>query len=166
MPEPARLRQALARSESAPCLNRSCENAYGRVPPGPTRSGEIVCGPAPCWIVVSLRGETAQHRAKPCPLISAKPCPLTSALFLGENLSASAGWHALVRGEDDTGGRRERHTKMGKQARHALAGHGREIPLERKRDCVHNIIDYCSKNRSHGAGWQPLGGSARPAQAE
>src|SRR5208337_93472 len=95
-----------------------------------------------------------------------EPCPLISALFLGEDLSASAGWHALVRGEDDTGGRRERHTKMGKQARHALAGHGREIPLERKRDCVHNIIDYCSKNRSHGAGWQPLGGSARPAQAE
>src|SRR5271166_6120296 len=38
---------------------------YGRVPP------HIVCGPAPCWIVVPLRGETAQHRAKPCPLI----CP-------------------------------------------------------------------------------------------
>src|SRR5271166_4107809 len=36
---------------------------YGRVPP------HIVCGPAPCWIVVPLRGETAQHRAKPCPLI-------------------------------------------------------------------------------------------------
>jgi hypothetical protein len=32
---------------------------YGRVPP------HIVCGPAPCWIVVPLRGETAQHRAKP-----------------------------------------------------------------------------------------------------
>jgi hypothetical protein len=28
-------------------------------------------GDAPCWIVVPLRGETAQHRAKPCPLI----CP-------------------------------------------------------------------------------------------
>src|SRR5208283_3973076 len=36
---------------------------YGRVPP------HIVCGPAPCWVVVPLRGETAQHRAKPCPLI-------------------------------------------------------------------------------------------------
>jgi hypothetical protein len=80
-------------------------------------------------ICPDLRGETAQHRAKPCPLISAKPCPLISALFLGEDLSASAGWHALGRGEDDTGNRRERHTKMGKQARHALAGHGREIPL-------------------------------------
>src|SRR5271167_4555430 len=32
---------------------------YGRVPP------HIVCGPAPCWIVVPLRGETAQDRAKP-----------------------------------------------------------------------------------------------------
>lgn len=29
-------------------------------------------GDAPCWIVVPLRGETAQHRAKPCPLILGK----------------------------------------------------------------------------------------------
>jgi len=47
----------------ASCLRFN--TAYGRVPPGPTRSGEIVCGPAPCWIVVPLLGETAQHRAKP-----------------------------------------------------------------------------------------------------
>ena len=33
----------------ASCLRFN--TAYGRVPPGPTRSGEIVCGPAPCWIV-------------------------------------------------------------------------------------------------------------------
>ena len=38
-------------------------SAYGRVPP------HIVCGPASCWIVVPLRGETAQNRAKPYPLI-------------------------------------------------------------------------------------------------
>jgi len=41
----------------ASCLR--FDTAYGRVPP------HIVCGPAPCWIVVPLRGETAQHRAKP-----------------------------------------------------------------------------------------------------
>jgi len=41
----------------ASCLR--FDAAHGRVPP------HIVCGPAPCWIVVPLRGETAQHRAKP-----------------------------------------------------------------------------------------------------
>ncbi len=31
--------------------NSEPHKAYGRLPPGPTRSGEIVCGPAPYWIV-------------------------------------------------------------------------------------------------------------------
>ena len=54
------------------------------------------------------------------------------------------------------------HTKMGKQARHAHAGHGREIPLERKRDCVHNVIYYCSKNRFMATASNPLAAPPGP----
>src|SRR5208337_1892001 len=43
-------------ARGASCSRRPVQ-AYGR-------------GDAPCWIVVPPRGETAQHRAKPCPLIS------------------------------------------------------------------------------------------------
>src|SRR5208337_3425391 len=68
------------------CSARTLSETYGRVPPGPTRSGEIVCGPAPCWIVVPLRGETALHRAKPCPLICWSP-------------AVGPGWHLVVIGD-------------------------------------------------------------------
>src|SRR5208283_5817069 len=74
-----------ARSASGPGdpSNRYREH---RVPaslcPCPIVRDHIVCGPAPCWIVVPLRGETAQHRAKPCPLISlASRRNLISSLF-------------------------------------------------------------------------------------
>ena len=52
------------------------------------------------------------------------PCPLISALFLGENLSASAGWHALVRGEDDTGGRQEATQRWASRRDTPLPGMG------------------------------------------
>jgi len=39
-------------------------------------------GDAPCWLVVPLRGETHQHRAKPCPLISPPGVPGTRVCLM------------------------------------------------------------------------------------
>jgi len=50
------------------CLGRSVKT-HGR-------------GDAPCWIVVPLRGETDQHRAKPCPLISPPGVPGTRVCLM------------------------------------------------------------------------------------
>src|SRR5271157_4764518 len=56
-------------------------------------------GDAPCWIVVPLRGETAQHRAKPCPLIPSDRHPvLPRAIDQGQQERA-----ALVAGFTDGG---------------------------------------------------------------